>query len=86
MFFFEDYTPKEAFYMTVITVSTVGFNEVRELTDNGRIFTAFLIITSFGTFAYAISVITTYVISGNFRNYYKDYQVNKEVEKLNKLF
>ncbi|HJM15982.1 MAG TPA: potassium channel protein [Flavobacteriales bacterium] len=80
--FFENYTVKEAFYMTVITVSTVGFNEVRELTDNGRMFTAFLIITSFGTFAYAISVITTYVISGDFRNYYKDYQVNKEVEKL----
>ena len=68
--------------MTVITVSTVGFNEVRELTDNGRIFTDFLIITSFGTFAYAISAITTYVLSGEFKNYYKDYRVNKEIEQI----
>lgn len=81
--FFESYTISEAFYMTVITVSTVGFNEVHVLSDNGRLFTAFLIITSFGIFAYAISVITTYVLSGEFRNYYKDYRVNKSIENIN---
>ena len=80
--FFEDYSLVEAFYMTVITVSTVGFSEVNALSDNGRLFTAFLIITSFGIFAYAISVITTYVLSGEFRNYYKDYKVNKSVENI----
>ena len=43
----------ESFYMTIITVSTVGFNEVQELSEAGKLFTSFLIITSFGTFAYA---------------------------------
>ncbi len=81
-FIIEDYSLNEAFYMTVLTVSTVGFNEVRELSSQGRIFTAFLIITSFGTFAYAISAITTYVLSGDFKNYYKDYRVNKEIENI----
>ncbi len=81
--FFEDYSLAEAFYMTVITVSTVGFSEVHALSDGGRLFTAFLIITSFGIFAYAISVITTYVLSGEFRDFYKDYKVNKTVEKIN---
>ena len=68
--------------MTIITVSTVGFNEVRELSSYGRMFTVFLIITSFGTFAYVISIITTYIISGELKNYYKDYRVNKEVNNI----
>jgi voltage-gated potassium channel len=80
--FIEAYSLNEAFYMTVITVSSVGFGVVRELSAEGRLFTSFLIIISFGTFAYAISVITTYVVSGEFRNYYKDYKVNKAVENI----
>lgn len=78
----EDYTVAEAFYMTIITVSTVGYGEVRELSDSGRIFTAILIITSFGTFAYAISAITSYVISGFYKNYFKAFRVGKDIDKL----
>ena len=64
--FIENYTFLEALYMTVITLSTVGFQEVRELSSNGRLFTTGLIILSFGTFAYAVSIITSYIISGKF--------------------
>ena len=71
----EDYTFLEAFYMTIITIATVGFQEVRPLSDSGKIFTAFLIITSFGTFAYAISAITKYVVEGEFNYYYKFFKV-----------
>jgi len=72
----------DAFYMTVITVSTVGFKEVHEMSLAGRIFTIFLIITSFGTFAYSVSVVTTYIAGGNFKANYKNYRVNSEVNKL----
>ncbi len=68
--------------MTIITVSTVGFEEVKPLSDSGRLFTALLIITSFGTFAYAISSITRYVVTGQYKNYFKDYKVNKDIDKL----
>lgn len=78
----EDYSLLEAFYMTIITVSTVGFQEVRPLSEEGRFFTTFLIITSFGTFAYAVSAITTYIVGGEFKTYFKDYRVNKRVEDL----
>ena len=54
----------DAFYMTIITISTVGFGEVELLTTYGKLFTAFLIISSFGTFAYAITSITTYLVGG----------------------
>jgi voltage-gated potassium channel len=41
-----------------------------------------LIFLSIGTFAYAVSVITRYVIEGEFQTYFKHYKVNKEVSKL----
>ena len=78
----EHFTLVEAFYMTIITVATVGFQEVHPLSENGRIFTALLIITSFGTFAYAITSISQYVLDGEFRNYFKNYRVNTVIQKL----
>ncbi|MBC8753647.1 potassium channel protein [Kordia sp. YSTF-M3] len=53
----------DAVYMTVITVTTVGYGEVVPLDENARLFTVFLIITSVFVFAYAITVITEYILS-----------------------
>jgi voltage-gated potassium channel len=78
----EDFTLVEAFFMTIITISTVGFREVHPLSPSGQIFTAILIIMSFGIFVYAITTITRYILDGEIRNYYKNYRVNKNVEKL----
>jgi voltage-gated potassium channel len=72
----------DAFYMTIITVATVGFQEVHPLSDPGRLFTAFLIITSFGTFAYAVTSISKYVVDGEFNQYFKNYKVSTAISKL----
>ncbi len=68
--------------MTIITIATVGFQEVHPLSDVGRVFTAFLIIFSFGIFAYAVTTFTRYIVDGIFRNYYKDNKVKKRIRKL----
>lgn len=78
----ENFTFLDSFFMTIITVATVGYREVNELDDSGKIFTSFLIIFSIGTFTYAISVITRYIIEGEFQTYFKHYKVNKEIQKL----
>ncbi|MBK6398596.1 MAG: NAD-binding protein [Bacteroidetes bacterium] len=78
----EDYNFIDAVFMTIITIATVGYREVKELNTGGKIFTSFLIIYSISTFAYAISVITRYVIEGEFQTYFRHYQVNKEIQKL----
>lgn len=70
--------------MTVITMSTVGYTEVRELSETGMIFTSFLIIFSFGIFAYVITTITQYVLDGEFRKRYKNYKMNRRLEKLHR--
>lgn len=79
----EGYTVLESFYMTVITLSTVGFKEVRPLSENGQLFTAFLIISSFGIFAYAISTLTRSVLSGELGAYYKVYRLENQINQLN---
>src|SRR5436305_268027 len=78
----ENYGVLDAIFMTVITVATVGYEEVHKLNDAGKIFTSLLIFFSIGTFAYAISVITRYVIEGEFQTYFKHYRVDKEIQKL----
>ena len=78
----EGYTFLEAFYMTTITVATVGFQEVKPLSGAGRLFTSFLIITSFGTFAYTVSSISKYIIDGEFRQYFKNYKLLKAIAQL----
>ncbi|MCW3086528.1 MAG: Potassium transporter TrkA [Bacteroidetes bacterium] len=78
----EGYNFLDAFYMTIITVATVGFEEVKPLSDPGKVFTAFLIITSFGTFAYAVTSISKYVIDGEFNQYFKNLKLSAAIEKL----
>ncbi|MFH1218095.1 MAG: NAD-binding protein [Pseudomonadota bacterium] len=48
----DGYPPVDAFYMAVITISTVGYGEIRPLSDAGRIFTIFLILTGIGSLAF----------------------------------
>jgi voltage-gated potassium channel len=78
----ESFSLLDAFYMTVITIATVGYGEVHTLGTEGRIFTAFLIITSFGTFAYAVSSITRFVTDGEFNRFFKNKKLNAAIEKL----
>ncbi len=59
-----------ALYMTVITISTVGFGEIHNLSTAGKIFTMVLILSSFGTYAYAISLITTHFVEGQLSGFF----------------
>lgn len=60
-----NYSWVDALYMTVITITTVGFGEVNPLDDQSKIFTIFLILTSIIIVGYALSVITEYILSKN---------------------
>lgn len=60
----EGYNISEAFYMTIITISTVGYTEVRPLSEDGRLFTSILILINIGVFAYLLAVFSYYIIQG----------------------
>lgn len=80
--FLEEYTFLEAFYMTIITISTVGYKEVRPLSDTGMIFTSVLILTSIGTFTYTISAITTYFVAGEYKDKFKAAKLEKTISSM----
>lgn len=80
--FISDYSWIDAFYMTIITVTTVGFSEVRPMGPEGKIFTVLLIITSVFIVGFAISVITEYILSRNSLQLLKKKRVKNTIEKL----
>ena len=82
--FLSDYTWIDAFYMTIITVTTVGFSEVRPLDAEAKIFTVVLIVTSVFIFAFAISVITEYILSRNALQLLKKKKVKNKISSLSK--
>jgi voltage-gated potassium channel len=78
----EGYTLFDAFYMTVITISTVGFREVKPLTDGGKLFTSFYIVLNLVFFAYLVSTVAKYVFEGELNKIFKNIMTGREVSKL----
>ncbi len=78
----EDWAPLDAFYMTIITLSTVGFGEIRNLSPEGRIFTSFLILGGIGSACYLFSLITEAVVSGQLARVLGERKNRKALEAL----
>lgn len=76
------FTPSEAVYQTIITMATVGFEEVHQLDNRGMWFTSFLVVVSIGVFFYAVTSFTRYIVEGVFMNSYKDNKVKRKIDKL----
>ena len=47
----------DSLYMTVITITTVGYGEIREVDESGRVFTIFLIFMGMGIMAYTLGMV-----------------------------
>lgn len=80
--FIANYSWLDALYMTIITVTTVGFKEVGPMDTQTKVFTVVLIVSSVFIFAYAISVITEYVFSKNQLQLLKTKRVKKMINTL----
>jgi voltage-gated potassium channel len=76
----ENYPFVDAFYMTVITASTVGFGEVHPLSDVGRLFTSFYILFNLLVVAYLVSVLTTYIFDGELRHLFRMIRADQEIK------
>lgn len=80
--FISDYSWIDAVYMTVITITTVGFAEVNPLDTSSKIFTIFLILASVVIVGYAISIITEFILS---KNNFEDLKKRKMQAKIENL-
>lgn len=81
--FISGYTWVDALYMTVITMTTVGFGEVVPLDDQAKVFTIFLILASVVIVGYAISIITEYILSKNDVEELKHKKMQKQIDSFN---
>lgn len=72
----------DSYYMSLVTLSTVGFGEVIQLSHNGRVFTSFLIVFNIGFFAYAVSTVTSIFADGNVHAFFFDFYMMQKVAKL----
>lgn len=77
-----EYTWVEAIYMTIITITTVGFSEVRPLDASAQIFTILLIVSSVFIFGFAISVVSEYILSRNSLQLLKKKRVKNTINSL----
>jgi voltage-gated potassium channel len=79
-----EWTVLDAVYMTVITVATIGYGEVHDLSDHpaARVFAVVYIILCLGTIAFAVSSITAFVVEGELRNLLGRRKMEKAVANL----
>ncbi len=72
----------DSIYMSVITISTVGFQEVKPLSPAGRVFTIGLIVTGVGSAIYLFTVIGEFVVEGRLREVLGKSAMNRKIHGL----
>lgn len=79
---FEDMPPYEAFYMTLITISTVGFSEVKPLSDTGRGITIIIIILGISLLTYTLGQVARIFVEGELRKILGRRKLEKQISEL----
>ncbi len=77
-----DFSLVDGLYMTIITITTVGFSEVKPLTDGGKLFTIFLILTSISIYAYLVALVSEFFSNGTLM---EELKKNKMLKKISTL-
>ena len=72
----------DSFYMTLITISTVGFSEITPLTQSGRLITVFIIVSGISLLTYTLSQIAQIFIEGELRKLLGRRKLEKQIADL----
>ena len=78
----EGYTFNEALYMTVITITTIGFMEVHPLSETGRLFTILLAFGGVGFVLVSFGLLTQAIVEGQFVRVFGRRKVKQQIAKL----
>ena len=71
----------DAIYMTVITLTTAGHEDL-EMSDSGRVFTILLLIGGIGVFTYSVTIATAFLIEGQLQSFFRQQKMVRTVDKL----
>ncbi len=72
----------DAVYMTVITISTVGYGEVHEISRIGQIFTVFLVFAGVGFCIYVAGSVVQFMVEGQIRTILGRRRLDKKIDRL----
>ena len=78
----EGWSFDDAMYMTIITMATVGYGEVHQVSDTGRIFTMFLIVMGVGYFMYVVGLIVQFLVEDRIRVILGRRKLDMQIAKL----
>ena len=82
----EKWSFMDALYMTVITLATVGYGEVHEISPEGRLFTVILIFLGVGFFLYVVGNVIQFLVEGRIRHVLGRRILDKQINKLKDHF
>lgn len=72
----------DALYMTVITISTVGFGEVAQMDAEAKIFSIFMIFWGVGIVGYAFSTLVVMFVEGKIMDIWKGKRMDSKIAQL----
>jgi len=78
----------DCLYMTFITVSTIGYGEIIDMSHNpgGRVFTMFIALSGIGVITYILSNFTAFIVEGQLKEVFRRRKMDKEIGKLRDHF
>jgi len=82
----EGWSAWDAFYMTVITVTTVGYREIHPMTRAGEVFTTVLLISGVGTVFYAVTLMVARVVESNLTHRWDERRRTRMIDSLHDHF
>lgn len=82
----EGWSLPDSLYMTVITIATVGFKEVRDLSEAGKFYTIGVILIGVGVVGFSLSNFTAFLVSGQVREMMRAGKMQKQIAKLKNHF
>jgi voltage-gated potassium channel len=74
----------DCLYMTVITVATIGYGEIVDLSQSpgGRVFTMFVAVTGIGVMTYIMMSLTAFIVEGELNEAFRRRRMQKQIERM----